>query len=135
MEDLRRLYVAGDMARAQALADEVRAMMSIPLDAVPTLVIPLARLVSRPLDPTSAFVISRIDGCSNVRQIIEACPLQALDALRHLESLIASGIVDLSIGDDDVTLRIPTSSMATTEDASTLARSERMSAATLGRPR
>ena len=69
---------------------------SIFLRRVPVLALPLAELQVLPLDHRAAFVLSRIDGISNVEMILDVCAMKWDEALLILDELIDLGVIRLT---------------------------------------
>ena len=63
--------------------------------AVPKLVASLEQLESERLGPQEGFVLSRINGESDVGSILSVCPFREADTLRMIKKLIDSGILGL----------------------------------------
>ena len=66
------------------------------LRRIPVLAVPLAELQVLPLDPRAAFVLSRIDGVSNVEMILDVCAMKWDEALLILDELIDLGVIRLT---------------------------------------
>jgi Domain of unknown function (DUF4388) len=63
--------------------------------AVPKLVASLAQLENERLGPQEGFVLSRINGESDVGSILSVCPFREADTLRMIKKLVDSGILGL----------------------------------------
>jgi hypothetical protein len=66
------------------------------LRRIPVLAVPLAELQVLPLDHRAAFVLSRIDGVSNVEMILDVCAMKWDEALLILDELIDLGVIRLT---------------------------------------
>lgn len=64
------------------------------LDDVPVVTIGPDALSHMNLNPTDAFVLSRIDGRMTVQQIIKISPINEFDALRTFTRLLAARVID-----------------------------------------
>jgi hypothetical protein len=64
------------------------------LDDVPVVTIGPDALSHMNLNPTDAFVLSRIDGRMTVQQIIRISPINEFDALRTFTRLLAARVID-----------------------------------------
>jgi hypothetical protein len=65
------------------------------LALVPYLTMSLAELTCLPLDSRDGFILSQIDGCSNVETILDVCAMPGDEALEILSSLIERGILSI----------------------------------------
>jgi hypothetical protein len=63
--------------------------------AVPKLIATLDQLESERLGPQEGFVLSRINGESDVGSILSVCPFREADTLRMIKKLVDSGILGL----------------------------------------
>jgi hypothetical protein len=118
---IRRLYAAGDIDAAMALADRIRARERIPLTAVPVVTVTMDALMKLPLDHRAGFMLTRIDGVSNVQNIIDISAMPFEEAMQLLEKLLTVGALGLASEDDEPTA--PGSESASTDDEPTVRRS------------
>ena len=58
------------------------------LDFVFNLAVPIAKVKWLGLDPQAAFLLSLVDGQSTVSEVLEACPMERLPALRVFTELL-----------------------------------------------
>lgn len=102
---IRRLYAAGDIdaALALALADRIRVRAGLPLTAVPVVTVTLDALMKLPLDHRAGFMLTRIDGISNVQNIIDISAMPFDEAMQILEKLLTVGALGLASKDDEPT--------------------------------
>jgi hypothetical protein len=70
-------YALGDMDRVVALSSD-----------------PLLRFQKIALSPTDGFVLSRVDGTSSAREIVQMTPLPAEDVQKSLYGLLCTGIIE-----------------------------------------
>jgi hypothetical protein len=101
--EIRRLYAAGQIEAAMKLADQVRARDRIPLTAVPVVTVTPDALMKLPLDARAGFVLTRIDGYSNVQDVIDMSAMPADEAMVLLEKLETLGALALMTDEDEVT--------------------------------
>jgi hypothetical protein len=118
---IRHLYAAGDIEAALALADRVRARERLPLDAVPVVTVTRDALMKLPLDHRAGFLLTRIDGMSNIQSIIDISAMPFDEAMLLLEKLLTVGALGLASEDDGPTA--PGIGLGSEDDAPTLRRS------------
>lgn len=106
LESMRKLYLAGQIEAALEVADRVRKRMLIALDAVPIVTVAPEELVRLPLDPREAFLLTRVDGVSNVARLLEVAAMPRELVFELLERLIAVGAVGLASPADEPTHRV-----------------------------
>lgn len=95
VDELHRLYAAGEVEAAQALAASLERPHGLSLASVPEIAMTAAELRTLPLDHRAGFLLARIDGRSPLEAILDACPMPEDEVLALLESLIAFGAVRL----------------------------------------
>lgn len=100
---IRRLYAAGDIDAALALADRIPARERLPLTAVPVVTVTADSLMKLPLDHRAGFMLTRIDGISNVQSIIDISAMPVEEAMQILEKLLTVGALGLASKDDEPT--------------------------------
>lgn len=88
----------------QGLMEEVRAAFvhqayreGLRPEAVPALAKPLEQLSAASLTPEEMFILSRVNGCWDVRSITSICPFPEHDALLHLKRLKDRGFLALEV--------------------------------------
>jgi len=64
-----------------------------PLDKVPVVMVPRAQLRWLTIDHRAGFVLSHIDGTSNLEQILDVSGMPPLDSLRILYELVQQRII------------------------------------------
>jgi hypothetical protein len=106
LESMRKLYLAGQIDAALEVADRVRHRMLIALDAVPIVTVGAEELVRLPLEPREAFLLTRVDGVSNVGRLLEVAAMPREDVFLLLERLIALGALGLASPADEPTNRV-----------------------------
>ena len=118
IDEIRRLYAAGEITTAMARAESVTCPVSLSLETVLRPAIRPESLADLPLDHESAFVFSRIDGVSDVEAILNASGMPRPRAIKLLEKLLTVGALDVasSRSDDDPT---DVNTVQVGEDAST----------------
>ena len=89
-------------SEANALSNECRAALERDclsaigsLAAIPVVVVSPIELKGFGLDHVSGFLLSLMDGVTDVEMLLDICGLPRLLALRHLSGLVARGIVDV----------------------------------------
>jgi hypothetical protein len=103
---MRALYLAGQIDAALEVADRVRKRMLIALDAVPIVTVSDEELVRLPLEPREAFLLTRVDGVSNVAHLLEVAAMPRDQVLELLERLIVIGALGLASPADEPTNRV-----------------------------
>ena len=63
--------------------------------AVPRILIPPEQLEHERLGPQEGFVLSRINGESDIESILSVCPFREADSLRMIRKLLDSGIIGI----------------------------------------
>ncbi|MBK8212613.1 MAG: hypothetical protein IPK71_02600 [Myxococcales bacterium] len=106
LESMRALYLAGQIDAALEVADRVRKRMLIALDAVPIVIVSDEELVRLPLEPREAFLLTRVDGVSNVAHLLEVAAMPREQVLELLERLIVIGALGLASPADEPTHRV-----------------------------
>jgi hypothetical protein len=106
LESMRKLYLAGHIDAALEVAVRVRQRMLIALDAVPIVTVAAEELVRLPLEPREAFLLTRVDGVSNVARLLEVAAMPREDVFVLLERLIAVGALGLASPADEPTNRV-----------------------------
>jgi hypothetical protein len=115
---IRALYASGQIEAAMALADQVRVQESLPMNAVPVVTVTQDALLRLPLDHRAGFMLTRIDGISSVRSIIDIAAMPIGEALTILEKLLTVGALGLAEQGEERTIENP--SKAPREDSVTL---------------
>lgn len=94
------LAVDASHPEAYALREQLRHQLTVlrmaqlePLDRVPNVTPAAMSGVSRRLNTRSAFLLSRVDGFSSIRDIIDMSGLPALEAIETMQQLIDEGFV------------------------------------------
>jgi len=89
-------------SEANALSNECRAALERDclsaigsLAAIPVVAVSPIELKGFGLDHVSGFLLSLMDGVTDVEMLLDICGLPRLLALRHLSGLVARGIVDV----------------------------------------
>jgi hypothetical protein len=85
--------------RAKLTASYVESLGS--LDRVPVMVAPLDELEARSVDHRAGFLLSQVDGATNLETILDVSGMPPLDALRIVRELVRRGIVALRAGVSD----------------------------------
>jgi hypothetical protein len=65
----------------------------VPLSGVPSLLVTDDGLRGLPLDPRAGFVISRIDGKSDVETLLDVCALPENETLAIVAELVRLGVI------------------------------------------
>jgi hypothetical protein len=78
----------------------------LPPHRIPVLRVKLEALVNESLSPQEGFLVSRINGTWNLKSIISISPMREVDALRCMDRLRRSGIIELidppeGLGEDE----------------------------------
>jgi hypothetical protein len=81
--------VAAFDARSRA-----QAIRSVPPEAVPVICLALKTLTAERLDPQEGFVLSRLNGDLDVREILKICPLPEEEVLLILAQLRDKGVIE-----------------------------------------
>jgi hypothetical protein len=68
-----------------------------PPETTPELARPLNELTSEPLRPEEFFLLSRMDGHWNVRDIVEIAPMREVETIRVLRRLVRRGVIRLPV--------------------------------------
>jgi hypothetical protein len=68
-----------------------------PEDAVPALARPLEDLTGEALRPEEFFLLSRLDGQWNVRDVVEIAPMREVETVRVLRRLIRRGLIRIPV--------------------------------------
>lgn len=96
VDEIRRLYAAGEADAALKVAEAVRAPVpSVSLDAIPVVAMRPEHIMILPLDPREGFFLARIDGTSELRVILEIVAMPRPEALAILDKLLGLGAVRL----------------------------------------
>jgi hypothetical protein len=101
--EIRRLYCAGKIEEALALADRVRARDRLPLSAIPVVTVTREALLKLPLDHRAGFMLTRIDGISTLQGIIDVSAMPQDEALVIIEKLLTVGALALATDEDEPT--------------------------------
>jgi hypothetical protein len=73
-----------------------RALRTVPLDKVPTLLMDMRTLTQENFDPQEGFVLSRVNGEWDVRSILKLCPMAEEDALLIFARLLERKVIGLN---------------------------------------
>ncbi len=73
-----------------------RALRTVPLDKVPTLLMDMRTLTRENFDPQEGFVLSRVNGEWDVRSILKLCPMAEEDALLIFARLLERKVIGLN---------------------------------------
>ena len=73
-----------------------RALRTVPLDKVPTLLMDMRTLTRENFDPQEGFVLSRVNGEWDVRSILKLCPMAEEDALLIFARLLERKVIGLT---------------------------------------
>jgi hypothetical protein len=73
-----------------------RALRTVPLDKVPTLIMDMRTLTQENFDPQEGFVLSRVNGEWDVRSILKLCPMAEEDALLIFARLLERKVIGLN---------------------------------------
>jgi hypothetical protein len=63
--------------------------------AVAELLVSLEQLEHERLGPEEGFVLSRINGESDIESILSVCPFREADTLRMIKKLLDSGVIGI----------------------------------------
>ena len=77
------------------IVDDKKAEPAIPLDDIPRLKVPWAKLDRQSLAPQEGFVLSRVSGDWSVRSILKICPMSEEEVLKIFRHLMDEGLVEL----------------------------------------
>lgn len=107
IDEIRRLYAAGDAEDALLLAGTVSPPPPLrwSLASVPVLAMKTDELVRLPLDHRAGFLLSHVDGASSFETLLDLVPLPESEVIGIVESLLALGVIRL---EDRGTRRTPT---------------------------
>lgn len=67
-----------------------------PMDQVPTVVVPSDQITWLSLDHRAGFLLSLVDGVSNIEEILDVSGMSRLDALRIMYTLAQQNVITLS---------------------------------------
>jgi hypothetical protein len=67
-----------------------------PMDQVPTVVVPADQITWLSLDHRAGFLLSLVDGASNIEEILDVSGMTRLDALRIMYTLAQQNVIALS---------------------------------------
>lgn len=95
IDEIRRLYEAGEITIAMARAGTVRGPHRLTSDTVLNVNVTLERLLRLPLNPRAAFMFSRIDGVSDVESILSVAGMPELEAIELLDKLLTVGALGI----------------------------------------
>jgi len=90
---------------ALALAERVVARERVPLEAVPVVTVAREELMALPLDHRAGFMLTRIDGRSPVRAILDIAAMPHDEALALLGTLETLGALRFLVDEDEKTIR------------------------------
>lgn len=94
VDEIRRLYAAGEVEAALDLAALVRpAAGAFSRASVPVVVLTREEILKLPLDARLGFFLARIDGVTNVETLLDTAPMPEADAIDLLEELVALGAI------------------------------------------
>lgn len=103
--EIRRLYAEGHVQSALALAERVSARERVPLDSVPVVTVTREALLALPLDHRAGFMLTRIDGTSKVKAILDIAAMPSDEALALLGTLETLGALRFLSDEDEKTIR------------------------------
>jgi len=96
VDEIRRLYVEGEVDAALDLAAMVRPWSSgFSLESVPVVAMSPTEILTLPLDARSGFLLARIDGTSTLQTLLDVSAMPASEAMSLLEELLGLGAVRL----------------------------------------
>ncbi|AKV03343.1 hypothetical protein AKJ09_10006 [Labilithrix luteola] len=104
MEELRRLYLAGETEAALAVAESVRPApvgTPWPLDTIPLVNMTAQQIMQLPLDPQSGFLLARIDGMTPLKTILDISAMPHESAMHRIEHLVHLGAVRMLVPRSD----------------------------------
>jgi hypothetical protein len=93
------LQACADSCRTKLTASYVESLGS--LDRVPVMVAPFDELAARSVDHRAGFLLSQMDGATNLESILDVSGMPPLDALRIVRELVRRGVVVLRAGAPD----------------------------------
>ena len=96
IDEIRRLYAAGEIASAMARAESVWCPEKLSHGTVLKVTVTPATLLQLPLDPKGAFVFSRVDGVSDVEAILHVAGMPEAEAIALLEKLVIVGAISIA---------------------------------------
>jgi hypothetical protein len=79
-------------------APTVRPPVYAPLRSIPVPAMGAAELRGQPLDNLAGFLLSLMDGVTNVEMLLDVCAMPTELALRLLDELVRTGVVELRDG-------------------------------------
>ena len=109
IDEIRRLYEAGNVAAALVRAETVRVEERLAPSSIPRVNLSLTELLKLPLDHRAGFMLTRVDGATDVESILNVAGMPHGEAIEVLDKLLTVGAVSI-VGDrgvdpsDDVTL-------------------------------
>jgi len=109
IDEIRKLYEAGEIATALVRAETVRVEEQLTLTSVPQVNVSPGELLGLPLDHRAGFMLTRVDGASDVEAILNVAGMPETEAFELLEKLLTIGVLSIT-GDtaphegDDATL-------------------------------
>jgi hypothetical protein len=95
-EDSDDLEAAACAESCRGVLESMYAARLGPLDRVPSVVVQRTQLRWLSIDHRAGFVLSLIDGTSNLEMILDVCGMPRLDAMRILNELVQQKIVALT---------------------------------------
>jgi hypothetical protein len=93
--DSQNKYARIFVLKIERLLKDREAVADLPLNAIPTLKIPLSALGNIELDPQEGFVLSRINGEWDVASILKICPLGEEETLLIFKRFRDDGLIEL----------------------------------------
>jgi hypothetical protein len=96
-----RLHLASSGPPRGAAPSEmptVRPPPYAPADSIPVPVLRGAELRKLHLDRYAGFLLSLMDGVTTVEMLLDVCAMPTADAMRVLDELVRSGVVELKDG-------------------------------------
>lgn len=94
LEDAPRATTASELSKEWAAVDEQECLSMIgALSTILVVAVPPGALRRSPLDHVSGFLLSLMDGRTDVETLLDLCGLPRLTALRHVRDLLVRGII------------------------------------------
>jgi serine/threonine protein kinase len=96
IDEIRRLYAAGEITTALARAESVRCPVVLSPDTILETAVEQNVLAAMPLDSASVFVFSRVDGVSDVEDILSVAGMPRAQVFMLLEKLVTVGALSVA---------------------------------------
>ena len=88
-------HVKSLMEEAEKAYTEAVTTQHLPLDGVPSVVAAEVERVSEELPPQSAYLLSMVDGVTEIRSMFWLAPMREVEVLRILDRLTTMGVVQI----------------------------------------